>query len=82
MAKKKKQPKRVSNSFVVISSPEGNKDEKGQKAMTEARSRLEADGYRLVKSAVIEDEFGHSHSVMSGKLPSGRNFLLIGEKPL
>lgn len=82
MAKRKKAQKRVSNTFVVVTAPEGKKDEKGQKALSEARRGIEKDGYRVVKSAVVEDEHGRTHTVFAGKLPSENNLLLIGEKPL
>ena len=81
MAKKKKREKRVSNTFVLVTASEGKKDEEGQKRLTEAQAGIVKSGFRLVKTAEVEDEFGRRSTVYSGKTDAG-NFLLIGEKPL
>lgn len=82
MAKKKSKQRRVENRFIVIETPKDKKDEEGQKRLTEARRALEAEGFRVVRSAGLRDEGGRAYDVQTGKLPSEKNYILVGERPL
>jgi hypothetical protein len=79
---KQNQKRRVENRFVIISSPQGHKDERGQLLLQRSRRSIERDGFRLVKRAVVIDEHNRKQTIFAGRIGDGRNCLLIGEKPL
>jgi len=64
---KKRAPKAVESRYIVIAAPYGKKDTEGQKRITWARDDLERDGFRVTSA---------------GKLPSGRNYMIEGQRPL